>query len=171
MRVAASSASPVDFFISASTSADRFITAVSIVIADDNPTLVQFGAIAALTNGCLLNYETPSKVTRVLPALKSNFDFVRMALGSPAFSSGNPNDAFKAGTVLGTAEAYIPVIRFADWLPPFGLKLDINSGNRLIFRIQDNTSAVDKFDAIVFGFDRVPEKHAKPTTVSVTGQG
>jgi hypothetical protein len=162
MRVAGSLAAPVDFFINASTTTDRFITAVSFVIADDNPSLVQFGAITALTNGCLLNYETPSQTIQVLPALRSNFDFVRVAQGYPAFSSGNPNDAFKAGTVIGTAEAYIPVIRFADWLPPFGLKLDINSGNRLIFRVRDNTSGIDRFDAICFGFDRGPEKHRKP---------
>lgn len=155
MRVAASLASPQEFFVPASTSADRFITSVSFLISDAGANLNQFGALAALTNGCLLLYETPSLVTQVLPALKTNFDFIRMALGYPAF--GDAGSVFQATNAVAAAEAYIPVIRFSDWLPPFGLKLDINSGNRLVFQIRDDTSGVDAFDAIVFGFDRGPE--------------
>lgn len=159
MRVVGSAASPQDFFTSASQAADRFITAISFQIADAGANLNQFGALAALTNGCLLLYETPSATTQVLPALKSNFDFIRMAFGQPSFGSGL--DAFQATNGVGLAEIYMPTIRFSDWLPPFGLKLDINSGNRLLFRVRDDTSAVDAFDAIVFGFDRVEEKHKK----------
>ena len=166
MRVAGTLAAPLEFFISASTSADRFITAISFLISDAGANLNQFGAITALTNGCLLLYHTPAATTQVLPALKSNFDFVRMALGQPSF--GDASTVFQAANAIAASEAYIPVIRFADWLPPFGLKLDINSGNRLIFQVRDNTTGIDAFDAIAFGFDRTPEKHAKPTTVKLS---
>jgi hypothetical protein len=165
MRVSGSLAAPEDFFITASVTADRFITAISFLISDDNPVLNKFGNITALTNGCLLLYETPASVTQVLPALKTNFDFIRMSFGSPAL--GADATAFRAGTAVAVnSEAYLPVIRFVDWLPPFGLKLDIASGNRIILRVRDDTTTVDAFDAIVFGFDRVAEKHTKPTTLT-----
>lgn len=166
MRVVGSLATPLQFFISASTSADRFITAISFIISDAGANLNQFGALTALTNGCLLLYETPSAVTQVLPALKTNFDFIRMAFGQPAF--GDSGTVFQAVNAVAASEAYIPVIRFADWLPPFGLKLDINSGNRLVFQVRDDTTGVDAFDAIAFGFDRVAEKHQKPTSAKIT---
>lgn len=166
MRVNGSLASPVDFFVTASNSADRFITAISFIISDGSATLNEFGHIGTLPNGCLLLYETPSSVTQVLPALKTNMDFIRTALGQPSFGTGAA--AFQATNGgSGDAEAYIPTLRFVDWLPPFGLKLDINSGNRIILRVRDNVSTVDTFDAIVFGFDRVPEKHQKPITIKV----
>ena len=157
MRVAGTLAVPITFSIVASTLADRYITAVSFFIADDNPTLAQFGAITALTNGCLFSYETKAFSTQIVPTLKSNFDFVRSALIFPAFSSGSSNDAFKSGTVLGTAEAYTPVIKFSDWLPPFGLKLSRGSLDSISFLVRDNTTAIDGFDAIAYGFDRFPD--------------
>ena len=157
MRVVGTLAAPIEFFIPASEFADRYITAISFVIADDNPSLVQFGAIAALTNGCLLTYRTPDTVSKIFPPLTSNFDFVRMAHGLPSASSGNPNDVAKYGTVIGVSEAYIPVVKFLDWLVPFGLKLDHRSANKISFQIRDDTTAVDRFDAIVFGFDRFPD--------------
>ena len=166
MRVVGTLSAPIEFSIPASTNADRFITAISFLISDAGANLNQFGALSALSNGCLLLYQTPASVTQVLPALKTNFDFIRMALGSPAF--GNAGTAFQAVNAVASAEAYIPVIHFSDWLPPFGLKLDINSGNKLVFQIRDDTTGVDAFDAIAFGFDRVAEKHRKPTSVKIT---
>ena len=166
MRVAGTAANPIEFFVNASTSADRFITAISFFISDAGANLNQFGAISALTNGCLLIYETPNTSTQVLPALKSNFDFLRMAFGQPSF--GDNATAFQAVNAVASSEAYIPVIKFSDWLPPFGLKLDINSGNRIVMKIQDNTTGVDAFDAIVFGFDRAEEKHTKKTVPRIS---
>lgn len=167
MRVVGTLAAPIEFVINASTSADRFITALSFAISDDNPQLNQFGALTALTNGCLLLYKTPNSTVQVLPSLKTNFDFVRMGFGSP--SIGADATAFRAGSAFGTnSEVYTPTIRFVDWLPPFGLKLDINSGNQLVFQVRDTTTGIDAFNAIAFGFDRVPEKHQKPITIKVT---
>jgi hypothetical protein len=38
---------------------------------------------------------------------------------------------------------------------PWGIRLPKDSNLRLVLRVKDNTSGVDAFNAIVYGFDRV----------------
>jgi len=153
MRVAATLAAPQEFYIQADNDSDRYITTVSFVIADDGAELDEFGALAALTNGCRFYYESLSATVYIdFTPLKTNWDFVRMAFGQPAFGDGK--GAFLAKDVEGKVDAYIPIIDFIRIMPPYGIKLDKGSIQRLVMQIRDNTSAVDSFNAIAYGFDR-----------------
>ena len=152
MRVVGSLAAPIQFFVQATTDADRYITQLSFVISDALSALNEFGHIAALTNGCTLTYHKVGQTITIHDALKTNFDFVRLCLGQPAF--GNTTNAFIAGNVSGNSEGLIPVLDFTRILPPYGLKLDANSIQQLILTVRDNTTGVDAFNCIGYGFDR-----------------
>jgi hypothetical protein len=142
----------VEFYVSASGTADRYITQLSFIIADAGATLNKFGAITALTNGCKLTYERLGETITIHSALKTNWDFVRLSLGNPAF--GQLANAFIASNVFGVSEGVIPVIDFTKILPPYGIKLDKGSTQRLTLTVRDNCTAVDQFDCIAYGFDR-----------------
>ena len=141
----------VDFFIAASQTKDVFIKSISIVIADAGATLNEFGNLAALTNGLTFSHVTGKEgETVVADDLKTNFDFVRMSLGSPAFGDGTA--AFRANNVSGTSEAYIPVIDFAILFGmPWGVRLRKGTKDKLVFTVKDDVQTVDDFNIIGFG--------------------
>lgn len=147
------SGDPVLFYVKAAQAAYRYITSLSFIISDVNATLDKFGFLTALTNGCRLYYESAMGDIDIHDGLKSNFDFVRLAMGQPAF--GTTGDSFRASNVVGNSEGYIPVVDFQKMLPPFGIRLDFGSVQRLVLAVQDDTQLVDGFDAIAFGFDRL----------------
>lgn len=142
----------VDYYISAQQDSDLYISAVSFVIADAGADLNEFGAIAALTNGCYLFYENQYGVIDINTALKTNWDFIRLCGGVPAFGSGV--DCFRASNVFGASEAYIPFLNFINFIPPYGLRFERGTKQRLVLRIRDNVSAIDQFDVICYGQKR-----------------
>jgi len=156
MKVVGTLAAPVKFFIPAGLDDDRYITMLSFVIAGAGATLSEFSTVPALTNGCKLYYEQPAGVRVIHDALKSNFDFVRLCVGTPAF--GAAADAFRASNVIGTSEAYIPTLDLTKIIPPYGIKLDAGSNQKFVLEIRDDTTSASivAFDVIAYGFDRVP---------------
>lgn len=149
-RVNASLANPIEFFVKAEPGFDIYITSLSFVIADNTLTLSQFGAIGALTNGCNLFYEDTNGVTFIGQDLKTNFQFVRLTQGNPAW--GDPTGAFVANNVVGSSEAVLPVLDFRKVFGlPYGLRLGASSANKLSLEIRDNVSTVDQFDIIAYG--------------------
>jgi len=142
------------FYIRAVQGYDTYIKVASVVIADASSSLNKFGNITALTNGVLFEYVSDDlgRVT-IHDALKTNFNFVRLALGNPAF--GATTNSFLASNVSSTSEAYLPVIDFTNIFGvPFGLKLRADSADRLVFTIRDDVSTIDQFDCIAYGFKR-----------------
>lgn len=145
-----------DFYIRADQVNDRFLTTISFVIADDGASFENFGAIPALTNGIQFFYEDESGLVEIHEGLKTNWDFVRLSGGKPAF--GTSTASFKAPNVEGKVDAYIPVLDIkATFGFTFGLRLKARSSQRIVLRIRDNTSAIDSFNAIAYGFDRLKE--------------
>ena len=151
MKVDAS-ATAQEFYVQAGDDVDRYITTLSFVIADATATLNEFGAVTALTNGCQLFYEAKAGTVYIHDTLKSNWDFVRLCMGAPAF--GDAAGAFRASNVVGTSEGYIPVLDLRRSLPPFGVKLDVGTKQRLVLEVRDDCSGVDGFNCIAYGFDR-----------------
>ncbi|MDP3354163.1 MAG: hypothetical protein Q8S44_10545 [Flavobacteriaceae bacterium] len=145
----------VDFSISASNTADRYITQLSFIIADAGASLNTFGNLAALTNGCFLYYNRLGEIVTIHNALKSNWDFVRLCSGQPAF--GATTNAFIASNVFGLSEGVIPVLDLTKMLPPYGIKLDQSSTQTITLTVRDNCTGVDQFDCIAYGFDRLAE--------------
>ena len=154
MRVNGST-TPQRFFINAEPNFDVYITTVSFLIADAGASLNEFGGIAALTNGCRFYYEDVNGEINIGTNLVSNFEFVRLCQGNPAFGGGG--SAFLANNVVGTSEAFIPVFDFRNFGFKWGLKLAAGTNNRLILEVNDNVTALDAFNAIAYGFRRVLE--------------
>lgn len=154
MRVVGTLSAPVLFYIKADADNDRYITTLSFLIADAGATVSQFGSIAALANGCQAYYGTIAGEVILHEALKSNFDFLRLSLFKPSFGSGA--DSFRAQNVVGLSEAYVPVVDLITLIPPFGIKLDAGSSQKLVVAIRDTTTAVDAFNCVAYGFDRKP---------------
>lgn len=143
---------PVEFWIPAHEDNDRYITKVSFLIADDSAALDEFGHITALTNGCEFEYDRGYEIVTIHDALKTNFDFIRLCMGMPAFGDGT--SVFIAPDISGKIEGVIPVFNFLEVMPPYGLKLDAGTTQRLTIKVNDDLSAPDAFNAIAYGFDR-----------------
>ena len=152
MRVLGTAAAPLQFWVPADPDVDRYITQLSFVIADDGADFSKFGAITALTNGCRLFYGYSLGDVVISDALKTNWDFVRMTGGNPAFGTGTA--AFKASNVEGKVDAYIPVLNLINYMPPYGVKLDRGTTERMVLEVQDDTRGVDAFNCICSGFER-----------------
>jgi hypothetical protein len=150
MRVNGSTTN-VEFSINADQKKDLYIKTISVVISDSGATLSKFGNISALSEGVEIKWQTSELGTTIIAdALKTNFDFVRMGLGEPAFGDGTT--AFRGNNVSGSSEAYIPVIDFQKLFGiSYGLRLRKGSTDKLVFTIKDNVSTIDQFDAIAYG--------------------
>lgn len=151
MRVNGATTSEI-FYINAEPSVDIYITTVSFLIADAGASLSEFGGITALTNGCRFYYEDQNGEINIGTNLTSNFEFVRLCQGNPAFGGGS--SAFLANNVVGSSEAFIPVFDFRTFGFKWGLKLAAGTNNRLVMEINDNVSGIDAFNAIAYGFRR-----------------
>jgi len=144
---------PVEFWVQADSTYNLYISSLSFVIADASATLNKFGNITALTNGCDLEYFTDGRTTVINGELKSNFDFVRLCLGNPAFGDGAA--AFRASNVESTSEGYLPVLRFSEVFGlQWGIRLRPGTTDKIILRVNDNASGVDAFNCIAYGFTR-----------------
>jgi hypothetical protein len=151
MRVAGSLSSPLLFKIEASPKFDTYVKTISIEIADASATLSKFGNIAALANGITIDWFTSSNgLIPVSSDLKTNWDFIRLAGGQPAFGSGT--SAFRASNVSGSSEGYIPFIDVAGVFGLiYGLQLRKGTNDSIVFSIKDDISTVDSFNAIAYG--------------------
>lgn len=143
----------VIFCIDAVQNFDIHIKTISIIIADASQTLQEFAnSGAALSNGVLLEWSSSDVGDVVIhDGLKTNFDFIRLALGEPSFGTGTA--AFLASNSVPTnIEAYIPVIDFEKVFGiPYGLKLRKGTADKIKFTIRDDCTAADQFDAIGYG--------------------
>lgn len=145
--------SDTDFFVPADPDFDLYITSLSFVIVDAGATMNNFGNITALSNGCQLTYFANEGEITIHDALKSNWDFIRLCQGSPAF--GTAASSFRANNVLGNSEGYIPTLDFRDVFGlSWGIHLRKGSADKIILKVRDDTTGVDQFDCIAFGFTR-----------------
>ena len=151
MRVNASAASPQDFYIQAVGDYDIYLKTLSIIISDAGATLSEFGNLASLTNGIEFGWDSQDVGEIIIAdSIKTNFEFMRLAIGNPPLGGGT--DAFQAANVVSTSEAYIPTINFAEIFGlQYGIRLRKGTKDRLYFKIKDNVSGVDQFDAIAYG--------------------
>ena len=151
MRVDGST-SPVVFEISADSEKDKYIKTVSVVIADAGASMSEFAGLnTALTNGLQMLWETTDLgQVEIADGIKTNFEFVRLGLGNPAFNGGS---AFIANNVNGTAEGLLPVIDLAQVFGfPWGLRLRAGSTDRICFVVNDDlSSGITQFDIIGYG--------------------
>lgn len=139
-----------DFYVGAK-DYDVYINTIVFEIADAGATLSQFGAIAALTNGLDFYYFNQASGKYIIEtALKSNYDFIKLANFEPSF--GTAANAFQLTNAISAAEAYVGTIDFEDVFGlQWGLKLRANSTDRVGFTVKDNISAIDAMTIKVYG--------------------
>ena len=155
MRVVGTAAAPIDFSIDSTDEGDRYIHTLAFTISDAAASLNQFGNVTPLTVGCSLVYQDQELGdVEIASALQTNFDFIQLCNFQPTFGTGTA--AFLASNVSGSSEAYIPILDINDVFGmKYGLRLTKSSSKKLILRIFDNTSAIDRFDVRAFGYDAV----------------
>lgn len=142
----------VRYTIEADPLLDKYITTISFAIADASAVLNKFGNITALSNGCLFEWETQDdgSVT-ISDQLTSNFEFVRLCAGNPGFGDGA--GAFRASNVISTSEGYVPVLKVEEVFGiKFGFKLRAGTTDKLVITVRDDTTGVDQFDTLAYGF-------------------
>ena len=149
----------VDFWVAADPTSDIYLMQASFLISDATPVLNKFGNVNTLTKGCQFFYTSKLTGTQYLSqSLKSNFDFLRMCLFNPPFGgSRDPQTMFQLGDIIGASEGYCPILDFSKLIPPYGIKLDSGSDQRLVLKVRDNISSVDAFNCIIYGFKRLQE--------------
>lgn len=147
------SSTPQEFYIGAETQYDRYIKTISVEISDGgSPALNKFGDLSALTNGLSWSWFTQELGAYTLAdSLKTNKDFVRLALGQPAFGDGA--NAFLADVSGGgTAKSYLPVMDIGVMFGlPWGIRLQKETTDKLIFTVNDNLAGLVTFNIIAYG--------------------
>lgn len=144
------SSTNVDFWIPANEIDDRYITTLYILIAygtSGKPYLWADGA--SLSNGSRLFYKTQKGEIDIHDAIKSNQDVFRLNgdLIPTAWEVRHTNANNDYG--------YFMRISLSEIMPPFGIKLDAGTTQKLIMRVRDNAGTdADTFNVIAMGFDR-----------------
>ena len=147
------SATPIPFWIPADDDNDRYITSINIIVSDDASKLKYFGATNVLTNGCQLFYtRSDGTIVVIHDAIKTSWDLMRMGLLESPLVEIKP-----AKDITAKVDAFVSVIDFTKVLPPYGIKLDKGTNQKLTFRIHDDLTAAnmpDEVDAVAYGFER-----------------
>ena len=146
---------------------DIYITSLSFVIAGDGLVLGNdfAGSGSPLTNGCRLYYEDSNGEVNIGTNLQTNFDFIRLCQGNPAFADPTlgpfiaDNIAGASGKGVTPADGIIPVLSFRDVFGfQYGLKIARNTTHQLALEINDNlTTGLGlnaAFNIIAYGFER-----------------
>lgn len=150
------SSTNVDFFIQADPNNDRYVKTLSFVIADAGAAANEFGNLSALSNGCVLKYNDSRGTVTISDTLTTNFQFIRLCRGQPAFGDGAA--AFRINNAAGASEGYIPVLDMAYVFgSPLGIRLKAGTKQRITLTVRDNVSALDAFNVNAAGFDRLPD--------------
>ena len=145
------SVAPVEFLVSASVDTEIFVKTISIQISDAGANLNKFGNLTALANGVEFFYRSnETGLVSIQDEIKTNLDLIR--IGASTAGIGTGTDAFKADISGGGSDTYLPFIDFSVTFGyPWGLRLRKNSKAVLGFKINDDITGLDVFNARVYG--------------------
>ncbi len=146
-----------EFWVAADNNDDRYITTLSFEMTmAGSPRLFEFAdSGAALTNGVRLFYDAVGGASDIHEGIKSNWDLQRLSLGTPTITSGSPADVFQVRHVTALNDyGLIPDIDITRLVPPFGIKLERGSTQRVVMEIRDDATSATTFNCIAYGFDR-----------------
>ena len=140
----------IDFWIPAHDEKDRYITELNILVAYTlSGAPFKWADGTALTNGSLLSYNGVTGTRILHDGIKSNQDLLRMSnFGVSAvweLRHTNANNDY----------GFFTTVSLTDMMPPFGIKLDAGTNQKLTLTVRDNTGTdADTFNILATGFDR-----------------
>jgi hypothetical protein len=139
-----------DFYIEADSDDDRYISAMSFIVAyGTSGQPFNWADGTALTNGTRIFYESKRGEIDIHDGIQSNQDMFRL-------SSQKIDADWQVRGVNATNDyGYFIWVDLKAFGFPFGVKLDRGSNQRITIRIRDNVGTdADTFDCIAYGFDR-----------------
>jgi hypothetical protein len=161
------STTPQLFTIPGEADNDIYITSLSFIIAGDGIVLGDdfAGSGAALTNGVRIYYEDLNGEVNIGTQLRTNFDFIRLCQGNPAFADPTagpfiaPSIQGASGKGATPANGILPVLNFRDVFGfQYGLKIARGTNNTLTLEVNDNlTTGLGlnaAFNVLAYGFKR-----------------
>jgi len=145
------SVTSVDFWIPADSDNDRYISTLSFICGyGTSAEMWEFAdKNSALTNGVKVAYNDTNGDERIIMNPKANYSFQRSSL-KPFSATGWEDRGFAATGDYGWL-ATIPLDRI---MPPFGIKLDRGTKQKLTITIRDDCTDADLFNCQAFGFER-----------------
>ena len=144
-------AAQVEYYIPADVDNDRYITRITFILGYG--TSAQGWEFAdsggALTNGVKVSYTDTygDEVTIMNP--KSNYSFLRAS----GVNSSIENWQSRGFAAVGDYGFFVNIF-FTDIMPPYGVKLDRGTNQKMSVIIRDNCSDADLFNCQAFGFER-----------------
>jgi len=144
------SSTNVDYYIPSDPSSDRYISTLNFIVGYGTTAQInEWADGTALVNGSKLFYENIHGEHEIHDGIKSNQNLFRLAF--------YPIPTLWEQRHLGAANdyGYMVSMDLTRMVPPYGIKLDAGSKQRLTMRIRDNTlTSADTFNCIAYGFDR-----------------
>lgn len=157
MTVLASPTAPVVFSARSVQGSDLYIKSLTFVITGTGMNLGEFGDLVALTDPCILTYETETIRVTLADDITTNFDLIRLG-GElmPGVGDGGTALKVESPSMVGpTDDAYTAFIDFSRVYGfPFGIRLAADTEQRFDFLIQADLSTLPTFDCTVQGFLR-----------------
>ena len=141
------------FYIESSKERDIYIKSISVIIGDGgSPSLNKFGNLSPLTNGVRWSiFSNALGDYELHDGIKNNIEFIRLGVDTGAIGTGT--DAYLADVSGGgTEKSYLPTIDLSETFGlTYGIRLKKGTGDRLVFTIQDDLTALTTFNAIGYG--------------------
>lgn len=139
----------VDFWIPADVEKDRYITKLSIIVAyAASGAPFKWGDGTALTNGTKVFYTSLRGEKILHEGIQANQDLMR----------ANDNGVTTVWEVrhvnANNDYGFFTTVSLSNVMPPFGIKLDAGTNQKLVARIRDDATAAITFNILAEGFDR-----------------
>jgi hypothetical protein len=147
MKVSGTLAAPVEFSIDADANFDYYIKTLSVKLADAGATFDDFGNLSgALTNGVEFYWQSVTLGKLVIhDGIKDNLEFYRLSTNQVANNSIIDLSGGGADAVVVSVDL---VSLFGN---PWGVRLQKDTTDKLVFSVRDNVSGVDEFNIIGYG--------------------
>ena len=145
------SVTAVKFWVPADDEVDRYITTVSFRVTYGSAAEVwEWADIAGvLTNGFRFYYERPGEEIDIHDAVVKNEDLLRLGVKDIL-----PKEWEVSNLGVNADAGYMVSVSLNEFMPPYGIKLDMGSNQRLVFEVRDDNTDADTMNAMCLGFDR-----------------
>jgi hypothetical protein len=139
----------VEFWVPAHHEHDRYITKISVEVAyAAQGAPYKWADNSALTNGIKMSYNSIRGEKTLHAGIKSNQDLLRVnetgVVTNWEVRHVNANNDY----------GYFITIFLSNVMPPFGMKLDAGSNQKLKAIIRDDVTAATTLNILAIGFDR-----------------